>query len=105
MASEAQRQLVDFLDRKAFEPVLRADPGRYPQGKRRKLEDVQQATRAEIDRFHHYRSAEEVVVNFKRDLSSSKAKQVHRDLDDLGLPTIEGCRDEFLKLAGQLGIQ
>ncbi len=105
MTSDARRELVQFLEKKAFEPVLRAKPDAYPESKRRELDHVQQATRAEIERFRHYRSAEEVVLNFKRDLSSDKAKKVHRELEDLNLPTIEQYRDEFLKLAQDLNVQ
>ena len=45
-----------------------------------KLQKLQQSTRSEIERFRHYGSAREVLVNFKRDLTSSKARQIHRDL-------------------------
>jgi hypothetical protein len=103
MKSDAQRKLVSFLEQKAFQPVLRADPERYSGSRRQKLAHVQKATQAEVERFRHYGSAEEVVVNFKRDLTSGKAKQVHRELRDLDLPTIEECRDDFLRLAQDLG--
>lgn len=78
MASDAQRKLMHFLGEKAFEPVLRAKPDDYPESKRPQLEHVQRATEAEIERFRHYGSAETVVFNFKRDLSSGKAKKVYR---------------------------
>ncbi|MDQ2762003.1 MAG: hypothetical protein M3Y22_00395 [Pseudomonadota bacterium] len=44
------------------------------------------------------------VVNFKRDLSSTAAKKVHGELKELGLPTVNDVRDEFEKLAADLGV-
>lgn len=72
MAKDIRRELVDFLVQRAFDPVLKArvDGSGAEQAK---LGCVQDATRAEIDRFRAYGSAEEVVVNFKRDLSSAPA--------------------------------
>ena len=100
---DARRQLVDFLERKAFRPVMRADEADFPEGKRSRLKDLQESTRKEIERFHHHRSAEEVVTNFRRDLTSEPAKKVHRALKDLGLPTLDDVREEFEKLAERVG--
>lgn len=102
MSSDARQKLVSFLERKAFEPVLRADAHRFHGAQREWLEHVQRATRAEIERFRNYGSAQEVVVNFRRDLTSEKAKQVHRELRALGLPTIEDVEQEFMELARSL---
>jgi hypothetical protein len=104
MAESAKDKLVHFLDQRAFAPVLKAKAERYSDNDKRKLEDVQQRTRTEMDRFHHYGSAEDVVVNFKRDLDSEPAKKVHRELESLGLPTIVVIKDEFLKLARELHV-
>jgi hypothetical protein len=99
-----QRELVDFLKRRVFEPVLRADGSHRSDTDQRKLSDVQDATRSEIDRFEHYGSAQEVVVNFKRDLDSDPAKKIHRESRDLGLPTLNDVRDEFERKAHDLGV-
>jgi hypothetical protein len=72
-------------------------------GGAKKLEHVQKATRAEIERFHKYRSAQEVVTNFKRDLDSAPAKRIHAELRSLGLPTINDFREEFERRAEELG--
>ena len=101
--SNAKRELVDFLVQMAFDPVLKAHPG-GSDADRKKLEHVQNATRAEIERFRNYGSAEEVVVNFKRDLSSTPAKKIHAELKALGLPTINDLRDEFEDKARKLGV-
>ena len=103
-AAEAKRKLVGFLEERAFRPVLRADPGKYAENQREKLKYVQRRTETEIERFHNYGSASEVVTNFRRDLNSEPAKKVHRDLSDLGLPTLNDVRLEFEKLADELGL-
>jgi hypothetical protein len=99
----AKQKLVHFLEERAFGPVLRADPNIYPENRRHQLDDVKRRTEIEIERFHNYRSADEVVTNFRRDLSSDAAKKVHRELEQLGLPTVNDIRDDFERLAQQLG--
>ena len=47
---DTKHELVDFLVRKAFDPVLKAKPG-GSDAEKTKLERVQDATRAEIERF------------------------------------------------------
>lgn len=105
MAGEdSRRKLVDFLDRRAFEPVLKADPSDYPEGKHEKLNDVQEATRNERERFQNYDSAEEVYRMYRDDLSSEPARRIHRELNDLGLPTLVDVQGEFEELASDLGV-
>lgn len=104
MSSNAKQKLVHFLEQKAFNPVLHAKPERYPESKRDTLKDVQRRTETEVQRFHDYGSADEVVTNFRRDLHSEPAKKVHRELKDLGLPTVEDVREDFEKLAQELHI-
>lgn len=105
MSDRSKTELVRFLDERCFQPVLKADPKGRSLAEQRKLEHVQKATRAEIDRFHHYGSAKEVVVNFRRDLESAPAKRVHAELRSLGLPTLHDVRDEFERRAEELGVQ
>ena len=103
--ADAQHQLLDLLEREAFDPVLRARPDSGSEVDKRKLAEVQSKTRSEIDRFRGYGSAREVVTNFKRDLSSEPAKRVHRDLAALDLPTINDIRDRFEAKARDLGVE
>jgi hypothetical protein len=97
-------ELLHLVERKAFDPVMRAKPDGRSEVEKNKLEHVQRATRAEIDRYRGYASAEELVTNFKRDLSSRAAKKVHAELRSLKLPTIEDIRDEFEGKAHELGV-
>ncbi|OHB37988.1 MAG: hypothetical protein A2882_06090 [Phenylobacterium sp. RIFCSPHIGHO2_01_FULL_70_10] len=104
MADSAKEKLVDFLKERAFDPVLDASPEGRSDTEKEKLEHVQRATRSEIDRFEGYDSAHEVVVNFKRDLDSEPAKRVHRELKDLGLPTLNDIAGDFENEAQKLGV-
>jgi hypothetical protein len=104
MADRKKDELVRFLEERAFKPVLNAKPkGRSAAGQK-KLEHVQKATRAEIERFHNYGSAQEVVTNFRRDLDSAPAKRIHAELRSLGLPTINDVIEEFERRAEELGV-
>ena len=103
--ADARHQLLDLLEREAFDPVLRARPAGRSEADKRKLAEVQSKTRSEIDRFRGYGSARELVTNFKRDLSSEPAKRVHRDLAALDLPTINDIRDRFEAKARDLGVE
>ena len=102
MTKDARADLVEFLLHKAFYPVLMAKPDGHD---RAKMEHVQKATQAEIDRFRSYRSAEEVITNFKRDLSSTPAKKIHAELKALNLPVINDFSDEFERKVEALGLK
>jgi hypothetical protein len=104
MADGKKDELVRFLEERAFKPVLNAKPKGRSEAEQKKLEHVQKATRAEIERFHNYSSAEEVVTNFRRDLGSEPAKRIHTELRSLGLPTVNDVRDEFERRAKALGV-
>ncbi|MBV8592463.1 MAG: hypothetical protein JO212_20780 [Acetobacteraceae bacterium] len=104
-SKDAKQELISFLERRAFQPVLRARQDDYPDNKRDELADLQERTRREIERFHNYGSAEDVVTNFKRDLHSSKAKEIHKRLEELNLPTINDVGQEFEEPADRLGVK
>lgn len=104
MAKQAKQELVDFVIRRAFDPVLKAKPDGKSDAEKKKLEHVQDATRSEIDRYRGYGSADELVTNFKRDLHSTAAKKIYHELEQLGLPTINDIRDEFEAKARDLGV-
>ena len=105
MATDKKRTLVDFLIRQAFDPVMHAKPDGRSAAENAKLDHVRKATRAEIERYRDYRSAEEVVTNFRRDLHSSAAKKVHAELRNLGLPTLDDVRNEFEEKVRELGVR
>lgn len=97
----SKQELVEFLDKRVFHPVLNAQESHYHGKQKEVLADVQKRTEAEQARFHGYDSAEQVVVMYKDDLSSEKAKPVNAHLQELKLPRLVDVKDEFLKLAGE----
>ena len=107
MADQDKREkLLDFLDRRAFDPVLEASPDDYNENDRKKLKDIKAKTQSTKKRYHqNYDTAKEVVDNFKADLSSEAAEKVHDDLRDLGLPTLNEIKGDFDKLAKNLGVE
>lgn len=105
MSSDAKEKLVDYLIHNAFDPVLKAKPDGRSAADKEKLQHVQDATRAEIERYRRYGSASEVVTNFKRDLNSQAARKIHAQLEELGLPTINEFREAFERKARDLGVE
>ncbi|MFO1039640.1 MAG: hypothetical protein U1E45_22580 [Geminicoccaceae bacterium] len=99
-----RQRLVEYLVERAFQPVLQVDPERYPENQRAKLANLQRATENEIDRFQTYDTPEKVVAMFHDDITSGRAKEVHRQLHDLGLPTLDDVRGDFERLAERLGV-
>lgn len=101
---DKQKKLFDWLDRKAFDPVLNAKPEDFSGDKKDKLEDVQRATRSERERYKNYSSAQELYQNFQDDLSSDDAREVDRELDALGLPKLPDFEKEFNEKAREVGV-
>ena len=104
MADHKKDELVRFLEERAFKPVLNAKVQGRSKADIKKLEHVQKATRAEIERLRNYGSVQEVLTNFRRDLSSQPAKRIHAELRSLGLPTIDDAREEFERRAQALDL-
>ncbi len=103
--ADAKKELVDFLERRAFRPILDSRPGDYDSdADRRKLAEVQRATRSEIERYRqNYTSARDVIDNYKDDLTSEPARKIDQELDLLGLPTLRDIEPEFRKKVEELG--
>ncbi len=102
---DAKEQLVDFLEQRAFRPVLTRKPDDYSSDSdRRKLAEVQRATRSELDRYRNeYSSASDVIRNYKDDLTSEPAQKIDRELDSLGLPTLRDIEPDFKRKVEDLG--
>lgn len=104
MANDARKKLLDLLDKKAFDPVLQASPDDYKGDDKQKLKDLQKTTQSTKESYHEYGSAEKVREMFRDDLSSDAAQKVHKQLRDLGLPTLQDVKPEFEKLADEVGV-
>lgn len=94
-------QLLDFLDKHIFFPILHASERDLGTKQREDLEDIKRRTQDEMGRFHGYDSAEKVIQRYKDDLHSEAAKSLNARLQDLGLPRFVDVKDEFLKVAGE----
>jgi hypothetical protein len=101
---EKQKKLFEWLDDKAFQPVLNKGADDYSGDKKDKLKDVQQATRSERKRYQNYSSAQDLYDNYRDDLDSQAAKEVDRELDELNLPKLSDFQKEFSKKAREVGI-
>ena len=99
MASKTE--LLTFLDKHVFHPILNAKEERYDERARHILRDMKRRTEEEKGRFHGYDSAERIVAMYKDDLSSEAARPVNAHLKDLDLPTLADVKADFLKLAGE----
>lgn len=104
--NEKRNELLRFLDRKVFDPILKASPDDYGNDRlKRELDDVKWSTESEKRRFHEsYRSASEVKDNFVADLDSKTAKRIDKELDDLDLPSLPKFKQEFLDLCERIHV-
>ncbi len=103
--SSKREELVRFLDRKVFDPVLRKREDDFSGGQKQKFQDVKRSTENEKNRFHHqYGSAEDVKNNYLSDLSSSAGKKKTSELEELGLPSLPQVKQEFIELCERLGV-
>lgn len=99
MASKSE--LLAFLDKHVFHPILNAREDRHDERTRQLLRDLKRRTEEEKGRFHGYDSAERVVAMYKDDLTSEVGRPMNAHLKDLNLPTLADVRNDFLKLAGE----
>ena len=105
MADDKKKQLLDFIDKKAFDVVLNANLEKYDKGDRKKLEDIQRKTKNEKDQFHNdYKNAKEVKNGFLSDVRSDAAQKLDKELRHLHLPTLPQIKDDFMKLCDKIGV-
>ncbi len=98
-------QLLNFLDKNAFDPILQKDEDKYSLNLRTKFRDVKRSTQNEKSRFHNeYLTAKDVKDNYLSDLNSRTAKKKNEELQELGLPRLPEFRDQFLDLCEKLRI-
>lgn len=102
---DKQDQLIRFLERRAWRPVLKAPEDEYPDADQKRLERVKRKTESQQQRYRDYNSAGQVRQEFQDDLSSQAAKRVNADLRKLDLPTQPDVADEFFRLADKLGVK
>ncbi|MDG5814631.1 hypothetical protein QA601_06060 [Chitinispirillales bacterium ANBcel5] len=103
---EKRQQLLNFLDNRAFDPILEAIPEHYSSDKDRKmLEDVQEITRYEKDMFHfQLTTAQQIKDQFIREMTRDNSGRISRELEDLELPRFQEIKSQFLNLCNELKI-
>lgn len=105
MSDDKRKQLLDFIDKKAFDVVLKADPKKYDEDDRKKLEDIQRKTENEKKQFHNdYKTAKDVKEGYLSDVRSEAAKKVNKELKHLKLPILPEFKDDFMKLCDKIGV-
>jgi hypothetical protein len=103
---DAREELITFLDRKVFDPILhRSRESFRSDADKRKFDDVKRSTESEKRRFHDdYHSASDVRANYLSDLTSEVGKRKTHELEQLELPTLPQVKSEFLDLCRKLGV-
>ena len=95
----SKKELLQFLDSRVFNPILRANEHDFRESDRKALADVQDSTKSEKARFHGYRSAQEIRDNYLSDLHSDTARRINQELRRLKLPRLPDVKEEFLAIA------
>ena len=100
-----REELLKFLDKEVFDPILQALPEDYKsEDLIRKLHDVKRRTEREKHQFHEFLTSEEVKKTYLSDLDFRSARKIDHELDELNLPSLPKVKDEFLGLCEYLGV-
>lgn len=103
---EKRKRLVGFIDNKVFDPIMKANPDKFSEKDRETVEKLIKDTKDEKELFHKdYSSAKEVKNNYLQNTSSRAGKKVNKQLQDLGLPSLAGYKDEFKELCNRLDVK
>lgn len=103
-ANDVKKQLLDFINKKTFEPILNTRPDKFKGKDREDFEDVRRKTESEKKNFEDYGSADEIKKNYLSNVHSKAAAKVNDQLEKLGLPTMPEHKDEFMELCSKLGV-
>jgi len=104
-AKDTRQQLINFINKKAFDPILKAKPNKFKEKDRGALEDIQRKTENEKKQFEEeYTTAEEIKKNYLSNVHSKAAAKVNDQLEKLGLPTLPQHKDEFMELCKKLEV-
>ncbi len=102
---DKREELLKFIDKNAFDPILKASPHKLSKEDKEKLEEIQRKTENEKKQFHEeYKTAEEVKKNYLSDVRSKAAAKVNKELEHLNLPTLPEFKDKFMELCRKLDV-
>src|SRR4051812_26090055 len=106
MATKDKREeLLKFIDKNAFDVILKASDEKLTDEEKEMLGDVKRKTESEKRQFHEkYSTAEEVKKNYLSDVHSKSAKKVNEELKKLKLPTLPDLKDQFQELCRKLDV-
>jgi hypothetical protein len=107
MAAEKdkRKELLKFIDKKAFDVIIKASPDKFKDKDREKFDDIKRKTENEKKQFHdEYKTAEEVKANFLSNVRSKAAGKLNKELEHLGLPTLPDLKDEFMEICKKLEV-
>jgi hypothetical protein len=104
MAKDTKKELLNFIDHKAFDVILKKDAGKMDGKEQDQLEELQRKTKKEQEKFHGYGSAKEIKENFLANVRSKPAHKLNKGLKDLKLPTLPDLKDDFEALCNKLGV-
>jgi hypothetical protein len=104
-AKDTRKELIDFIDKNAFDVIIHTSPDKYKGQDREDFEDVLKKTKNEKRKFHDdYKTAKDVKENFNQDVNSEPAHKLDKTIKHLELPTLPEIKDEFRKLCDKLGV-
>jgi hypothetical protein len=104
MAKDAKKELLHFIDHKAFDVILRKNKKDLNEDEKKALEDMQDKTEKEKKKFHGYSSAKEIKENFLENTRSGAAKRLDKKLERLNLPTLPNLKKDFIALCDKLEV-
>lgn len=96
-------ELVDFLEERAFRPVLDAPPDRYHDGDRDRLRRAQKTVREQMTRLRGTATISEVIDGYRGDIRSDRGRETERTLHRLGLPAPADSEEGFRLKVRELG--
>lgn len=97
--------LLDFLDQRALDPILEAQPNQYSSERDRDiLAEVQRNAAFEKEQFHRAESAKQIRDRYLNDLYLEHISRLGNALEDLELPRFRQLRINFLQLCKELEI-
>lgn len=104
MAKDAKKELLNFIDHKAFDVILTKDTGKMDGKEKDELEELQRKTKKEKEKFHGYGSAKEVKENFLQNVRSKPAHKLNNELKGFKLPVLPDLKEDFEALCEKLGV-
>ena len=103
---EAKKELLDFLNRKIFDPILTTPEKDFStEEEQQRFEEVKKSIEEEKQRFQNLDTAEDVKNHFEENMASEPAQKAYSILKQLGLPRLPQFKSEFYELCDKLGVK